>query len=75
MLFREHRGSLNESMRTVREVNTMSDIENIFASKNPPIKGKFSIEEYCYDARIGWDTWAVMWNGNYVGFTNGYVPK
>lgn len=48
-LYREHRGSLAESMTTVREVTKLSDIE-----------GAHSCVYYCFDHRIDWKTWLIL---------------
>jgi hypothetical protein len=58
ILFREHRGGLQEAMKTVQEVSCLEDIEKI---KNIPdeFKGKLRIEHYCYDRRIDWDTYII----------------
>lgn len=69
-LFRFHRGSLEESMATCREVNGLFDlVEILTASGIGP--GKIEIKPYGRDDRIGWDTHMVTVDGNAVGFTNG----
>lgn len=49
IFYREHRGSLAESMTTVREVTKLSDI-----------KGAHSCVYYCFDHRIDWETYLIL---------------
>ena len=75
-LYREHRGSLDDSMQTVIEVKSKAELrEHILKVDDwAPLAGKLTIEKYGtkpLDERIGWDTHIVMWNKTVMGFTNG----
>lgn len=73
MLFRPHRGSLNEAMREVTSVETRAELEHhlLLLGYRKPIKVKY----YAEDTRIGWPTYIVTadLDGSIVvaGFTNG----
>lgn len=64
ILYRDHTGSLNESMKTVQEVTCEADIINHL---NKFLKGfGKEVEELKFnhvgmDERIGWDTYNVMY--------------
>lgn len=64
-LFRRHREFLDEAMKTVKEVDSIADIERITGYSN------ITIEPYGFDERINWDTHIVCENGRACGFTNG----
>ena len=70
-LYRDHRGSLTDSMQTVKEMASFSElkahVENIHG------RGEIEIKDYCYDKRIQWQTHIVTINGYAVGFTNQHV--
>jgi len=68
MLFREHRGSLEDSMKTVTNVESLKDIEKICN-----FKGEYKIKYYCFDDRINWNTYIVTCDDKVIGFTNGIV--
>lgn len=70
-LYREHRGSLVDSMKTVREMATFSELENHIQRIYGP--GEIIVTEYCYDGRIKWKTHIVSLDGRAVGFTNSFV--
>lgn len=76
-LFRQHKGSLEASMKTATPVETLEDIANLPNIKKVEengiilnLKSKF----YAYDDRIKWNTYIIT-SENYgvVGFTNGEV--
>jgi hypothetical protein len=70
--FREHRGSLADSMKTVVEVNGL-ELQQL-CEKITGLDSWIEIRPYGYDDRIGWDTYIVLMPGwGVVGFTNG-VP-
>lgn len=73
--FREHRGSLSESMNTIRSVSSKKDIAEICNNKFITFEAeKIEITPYCYDARIRWDTHIVTYQGYVVlGFTDGNI--
>ena len=73
--FREHRGSLDESMKTVVYMTTLTELKLHFMSLFPklPLKS-FTIKPYHgYDTRTGWDTYIVESKefGGVLGFTDG----
>ena len=75
ILFRFHRGSLNEAMKTVVEVETLNDIlelQEIKEMENFGIKLNLKSEFYYYDERINWNTYIITSDGyGVIGFTNG----
>jgi hypothetical protein len=82
VLYRPHRGSLDDSMREVIEVNDFPQlvrhlrrgVERWYPPDKLPTEENTTIERYGDgpDPRIGWDeTWIVLVNGNAWGFTNG----
>jgi hypothetical protein len=81
MKFREHRGSLEDSMKTVVTVTSMGSLKKIVKGMFPDL-GKIeeiTIEKYSYDKRINWDTHSVnvkflaLKHKVIVGFTNGPI--
>jgi hypothetical protein len=72
VLFRLHRGTLEDAMKTVKEVSSAKDIEKILLEQGLK-RGKIKIKQYVFDARINWDTHIVTLNGAAVGFTNGPI--
>lgn len=63
MKYRDHKGSLDESLQTVIEVNSINEIKdhlnefyNPFGLEVEEIKFKYT----CMDNRIGWNTWYVL---------------
>lgn len=79
--FRFHRGSLEESMKTVVEVATLTDLcgeLNSAEVAGPGVdlhEAQIHIEHYIMDDRIGWDTWVVTACGRVLGFTNGFLSS
>jgi len=78
MKFREHRGTLEQAMLTVVEVNSLEElathIQKIWGSfTSIPIRKKdIYFRWLCYDERIGWDTYFVYVNQiGSVGYSNG----
>lgn len=81
VLFRQHRGSLDEAMKTVQEVNSLQDIVDI--CNEPKIGPEILLEDvsikyYCEDERINWNTYIVTAESHtknvqfgVLGFTNG----
>jgi hypothetical protein len=68
--FRGHRGTLDEAMKTVVELEpTLAALTAHLGAKPKQVK----VEKYMYDDRIGWDTHIVTVDGEAVGFTNGPV--
>lgn len=75
--YRDHRGTLDDSMQTVREVADFaalfeylrSDLASFGFTLTP---GMVDIAPYGVDSRIGWDTYIVRIDGYGVaGFTDG----
>lgn len=60
--FREHRGSLEESMKTVQEFSSRKDlIEHISKRFDPyEIYSDIKFEHVGFDSRVGWDTYYVL---------------
>ena len=82
MLFREHRELLSDSMTTCTEMDNSKDtvIEYIFNTLKDygytkhDVFHNTTVSYYCYDDRIGWDTYIVVIKGCGVfGFTNEQV--
>lgn len=71
--FRFHRGSLEDSMKTVIEINTMVELVNainkefVYDIKETQITFSYA----SYDNRIGWDTYYVCVDGNAIGMSDG----
>lgn len=74
MLFRQHKGSLAESMETLVKVDTLEDIIKVSPFTEFGYILNLNIEHYCYDDRIDWDTYIIT-DERYgvIGFTNGEV--
>ena len=75
-LFRFHRGSLADAMRTVVEVKTREELEKLILEKDGewlPKALQMRIEKYGegIDTRINWDTHIVMWGHTVIGFLSG----
>jgi hypothetical protein len=66
---REHRGSLDDSMATVREFSgTRAELCEIIRASWEPCCPSFTAKQlkvrpYHYDARIGWDTYLISIDG------------
>lgn len=76
--YRDHRGSLGDSMATLRALSSRAAlVEYLRASLGPAappdLAAKLNIEPYARDPRIGWeDTHIVTIAGfGVVGFTDG----
>ena len=70
-LYRDHRGSLDESMKTVQQMGSLQELKDHLS----PFfgDGGVVVKPYAEDKRIGWDTHIVTHNGRGVGFTDGPV--
>jgi hypothetical protein len=83
VLYRPHRGSLNDSLREVVEVNDFPqlvrhmrrEVESWYPEDELPTEANTKLEPYCYDPRIGWDTYLVTVNGSAWGYTNGPLTQ
>jgi hypothetical protein len=79
VLYRPHRGGLDESMREVVEVNDLAQlvrhmrrgVERWYPKDQLPTENNTKVEAYGYDRRIGWDTYLVTVNGQAWGYTDG----
>ncbi len=73
-LYRDHRGSLADSMSTVQQMDSIEDLETHLSKvyKQPSV-GIITVEPYVYDKRVGWNTYIVCVDGRAVGFTDGPV--
>lgn len=72
-LFRWHRGSLSESMETIREFESYADllrfVQEDMEAWNVSVTA-LTFEHSGIDDRNGWDTWIVMQDGHCIGMTN-----
>jgi hypothetical protein len=59
LLFRFHRGSLDESMKTVVEIKSESQLKKVIEGGFEPTVIDLYITPYCFDERNGWDTHMV----------------
>ncbi len=73
MLFRLHRGSLDNSMKTVKEVETLSDIIKYLKEDGLIDVKSLTCKFYCFDERINWNTYIICSKGQAVGFSNGMI--
>lgn len=76
MKFRSHKGTLAESMDTVKEVKDLNDVKKILEKEYEPYKilpGEITCKYYCYDKRINWDSWIILENGYAIGFSDGQL--
>lgn len=74
--YRDHKGSLEESLKTVQEFNNRTELVDYLKTNLPEIKFSgedVSIDPYTYDERLKWDVHVVTISGDAVGFTNGPV--
>lgn len=56
LYFREHKGSFEESMKSIREIETTSELGNV------------TIKGYGFDKRLNSETKIVLRNGAPIGF-------
>ncbi len=80
LLFRFHRGGLDESMQTVIEIKSFSHLIMHIEEKWEVQPLKISIEPYMYDARIEWDTHIVQVTfghpqGNMITYPVGFLSR
>lgn len=72
-LFRWHRGSLSESMETIREFESYAEllrfVQEDMEAWNVSVTA-LTFEYGGIDERNGWDTWIVMQDGHCIGMTN-----
>lgn len=69
-LYRDQRGSFEESMITTQQFTKISEL--ILHLIEIHGDGKIEVKDYhVHDYRCGWDVFIVTYNGNAVGYTNG----
>ena len=68
--YRDHRGSLRNSMSTMQRFDTEAGLREHIVRHYGEIQ-TLEYEHIGMDDRIGWDTWYVLVNGMCVGMTNG----
>jgi hypothetical protein len=76
MKFREHRGSLDDSLLTVVELkDRFALLEHLTSILHRPVTEKdVAIVPYTFDSRIGWQTYIVTLPGyGVIGFTDSSV--
>jgi hypothetical protein len=76
MKFRLHRGLLEESMKTMCEVNSKAELAEVLTKELPisVTEEMLHVSPYAYDSRIDWNTYIVtIDNYGVAGFTNGPI--
>ena len=70
-LYRDHRGSLESSMKTVQEMSSADELRTyVRGLMGVDPKAKISLTYVGQDDRNGWNTYYVCANGQCVGMTN-----
>ena len=71
ILFRFNAGSLNESLDTTQEVNTLEELRSIIKNKDIEFND-ISIKWYCNDTRLSdwYETYIVLIDNSAIGFIN-----
>lgn len=79
MRIRQHRELLEDSMKTVEEIQpTISAIRKYFKKNSlmqDTYNGKIVVKHYGFDERINWDTHIITIDGNAIGFTDELVEQ
>ncbi len=79
VLFREHKGSLEDSLQTIKEVDSLKDIQFTMNEKYFHPISNLKSEYYTYDGRISWDTYIITAmleeTRIVIGFTKGDIEK
>lgn len=78
LLFRFHKGGLKESMETTIVIPSKASLDKYITKTMGIYITDIETEPYCYDDRIGWDTYLVTgaFNGNdRLRFTIGYLNR
>jgi hypothetical protein len=72
--FRWHRGSLKESMKTMKTFKNEEKLKEYIIAESKPWmdleKKDISSIYTCYDHRIKWDTWNILGDGKVLGMAN-----
>ena len=74
--YRPHRGSLVNSMAEVIEVRSIAELvhhlqRTCIPDRRSPTRETVEVAPYCFDGRIGWNTYLVTVDGAPWGFTDG----
>lgn len=75
LLFRFHKGGLDESMETVQVIKSFEQLIIIVTEWWDSPLSKISIKPYAYDDRIQWDTQLVMIHVGESSYPVGYLNK
>jgi hypothetical protein len=83
VLYRPHRGSLNDSLTEVVEINDFAqlvrhmrrEVEGWYPEDELPTEQNTKLEPYGFDKRIDWDTYLVTVDGKAWGYTNGPLTR
>lgn len=60
ILYRDHRGGLDESMATVQEIKSMQQLRAYLKTQYSVPIVDMKIEYACFDPRLNWETYYVM---------------
>lgn len=84
MLYRDNKGSLEESMKTVIEINNINDIISHLNKIHKPLNKtieEIKFQYLGYDSRIDWNTYYVLQRFenetefNVAGMSNDYIIR
>jgi hypothetical protein len=75
LLFRFHKGGLDESMETIQIIETFEQLVSIVAKYWDSIFTQITIEPYSYDDRIKWETQIVMIHVKDKKYPVGYLNR
>ncbi|PWN59990.1 hypothetical protein [Chryseobacterium oncorhynchi] len=71
ILFRWHRSTLEESMSTVVEISSFSELKELINEEYPLVFTRdIKIDYYGFDTRTGWENYIVLVNDSPVGWLN-----
>jgi hypothetical protein len=68
--FRFHKGALNDSLRTLVEIDCLDDVKDRMYWKST---GRLKCEFMMYDPRINWKTYIITDGSGTVGFSNRFL--
>jgi hypothetical protein len=75
LLFRFHRGGLDESLATVIKIDSFEQLLVLLVDAWAVPFHKVSIEEYGFDDRIDWDTHSVRVFIGDIGYVAGFLNR
>jgi hypothetical protein len=75
LLFRFHRGGLDESMKTIKIISSSMDLKNLIFEACDIQPTNITILPYLYDPRIQWDTHVVLIHMGDKSYQVGYLNK